>query len=67
MVRRRYTNEFRREAVALVASGQTVEAVAVQLGILNVTLWNWVKSTGATSLPGGCLPGDLFCTDSGME
>lgn len=41
--RRTYSAEFRAEAVALVASGQRVERVAVQLGIPHGTLWNWVK------------------------
>lgn len=40
--RRRYGAEFKREAVALVDAGQSVEAAAEALGIAHGTLWNWV-------------------------
>jgi transposase len=43
MSRRTYSDEFKREAVALINAGHTVEQVAIQLGVPNGTLWNWVK------------------------
>ena len=43
--RRRYSVEFKREAVALVEEGQSIEAVATALGIAHGTLWNWVANT----------------------
>ena len=52
MVRRRYSEAFKREAVALVASGQSVEAVAGQLGMPHGTLWNWVTADAARPTAG---------------
>lgn len=41
----KYPVEFRREAVALVASsGRPVAEVARSLEISDATLWNWVKA-----------------------
>lgn len=58
MTRRRYTDEFKREAVALVASGPSVEQVATQLGIPPGTLWNWVQPHGqAASATGAAAAG----------
>ena len=49
MRRRQYTEEFKREAVAMVEAGQGVEAVARSLGLPPGSLWNWVaKATGPT-------------------
>ena len=43
---RRYTEEFKRDAVALVhSSGKTVTEVARQLGVSAEGLRNWVKQT----------------------
>lgn len=41
----KYPEEFRREAVELVASsGRSVAEVARSLDISDATLWNWVKA-----------------------
>lgn len=56
-VRSRYTLEFKQEAVRLVQSGQSMAAVSRSLGIVEQTLFNWVKAsregrlTGADSKP----------------
>ncbi len=50
--RRRYTLEYKQEAVRLVASGQKVSAAAKVLGILEQTLSNWVKADKACQLSG---------------
>jgi len=42
--RAQYTLEFKREAVRLVESGQSIAAAARQLGIAEQTLFNWVKA-----------------------
>jgi len=45
--RRRYTLEYKQEAVRPVASGQKVAAAAKTLGIVEQTLSNWVKADRA--------------------
>ena len=56
-MRSRYTLEFKQEAVRLVKSGQSIAAVARSLGLVEQTLFNWVKAqregrlTGADSKP----------------
>jgi transposase len=56
-VRSRYTLEFKQEAVRLVQSGQSMAAVSRSLGLVEQTLFNWVKAsregrlTGADSKP----------------
>jgi transposase len=50
--RRRYTLEYKQEAVRLVASGQKVAAAAKALGIVEQTLANWVKADRAGQLRG---------------
>ncbi len=42
--RARYTLEFKQEAVRLVESGQTIAAAARSLGMVDQTLFNWVKA-----------------------
>lgn len=42
--RGRYSDEFMREAVALVAAGKSVQEVAVRLGVAPGTLWHWVDA-----------------------
>ena len=42
-VRARYTLEFKQEAVRLVESGQSIPAAARSLGVVERTLFNWVK------------------------
>jgi transposase len=49
---RRYTLEFKLEAVRLVASGQTVAAAARTLGLVEQTLFNWVKAQRLGELKG---------------
>jgi len=44
MKRKRYTDEFRREAVRLVKeSGLSVQRAASDLGLSKTVLWRWVK------------------------
>ena len=49
--------EFKQEAVRLVEGGQSIAAAARTLGVVDQTLFNWVKAkregklTGADSLP----------------
>ena len=51
-IRRRYTLEYKQEAVRLVLSGQKVSAAAKSLGIVEQTLANWVKADKAGQLRG---------------
>jgi len=45
----KYTEEFRTEAVKQVADkGNPVAKVAKQLGISDVTLYDWIKKSGKT-------------------
>ena len=41
--RARYTLEFKQEAVRLVEGGQSIAAAARTLGVVEQTLFNWVK------------------------
>ena len=41
--RARYTLEFKQEAVRLVQDGQSIAAAAGTLGVVEQTLFNWVK------------------------
>ena len=41
--RARYTLEFKQEAVRLVDNGQSIAAAARTLGVVDQTLFNWVK------------------------
>jgi transposase len=50
--RARYTLEFKQEAVRLVESGQSIAAVARSLGIVEQTLFNWVKASRKGELQG---------------
>jgi transposase len=68
--RARYTLEFKQDAVRLVEGGQSIAAAARTLGVVEQTLFNWVKAqrqgklTGADSKPvapskwrsAGCAP-----------
>ena len=42
--RAQYTLEFKQEAVRLVESGQSIAAAARRLGVVEQTLFNWVKA-----------------------
>lgn len=52
MARARYTLEFKQEAVRLVEGGQSIAAVARTLGVVDQTLFNWVKASRAGKLTG---------------
>ena len=52
LTRRRYTLEYKQEAVGLVSSGQKVSSAAKALGIVEQTLANWVKAEQAGQLRG---------------
>ena len=43
-VRASYTLEFKQEAVRLVTGGQSIAAAARTLGVVEQTLFNWVKA-----------------------
>ena len=47
-----YTTEFRELAVKRVKDGQTIAAVAKELGLIEQTLRNWVKAAAAGKLIG---------------
>jgi transposase len=47
-----YTLEFKEEAVRLVESGQTMAEVGRALGIVEQTLFNWVKAKRLGDLKG---------------
>jgi transposase len=51
-VRARYTLEFKQEAVRLVEGGQTIAAAARTLGLVDQTLFNWVKAHRQGKLTG---------------
>ncbi len=48
-----YTAEFKELAVKRVESGQSVSAVAKELGLIEQTLRNWVKAADAGKLNRG--------------
>jgi transposase len=50
--RARYTLEFKQEAVRLVESGQSQASVAKTLGLVEQTLFNWVKANRQGRLKG---------------
>ena len=50
--RARYTLEFKQEAVRLVDNGQSTAAVARTLGVVDQTLFNWVKADRKGKLTG---------------
>jgi transposase-like protein len=50
--RARYTLEFKQEAVRLVEGGQSIAAAARSLGVVDRTLFNWVKAHRAGKLTG---------------
>ena len=51
-LRARYTLEFKQEALKLVDRGQTIAAVARTLGVVEQTLFNWVKAHKQGKLKG---------------
>ena len=51
-VRSRYTLEFKQEAVRLVQTGLSMAAVSRSLGIVEQTLFNWVKASREGRLTG---------------
>ena len=50
--RARYTLEFKQEAVRLVEGGQSIAAAARTLGLVEQTLFNWVKAPRQGRLTG---------------
>ncbi|MFZ3117124.1 MAG: IS3 family transposase [Variovorax sp.] len=50
--RARYTLEFKQEAVRLVEGGQSIAAAARTLGLIEQTLFNWVKAKREGKLTG---------------
>jgi transposase len=50
--RARYTLEFKQEAVQLVAGGQSQASVAKSLGLVQQTLFNWIKASRQGQLKG---------------
>lgn len=47
-----YTLEFKQEAVCLVENGQSIAAVGCTLGVVDRTLFNWVKAHRQGKLTG---------------
>ena len=54
--RARCTLEFKQEAVRLVESGQSIAAAARSLGMVDQTLFNWVKTSREGTLKGADSP-----------
>jgi transposase len=54
--RARYTLEFKQEAVRLVELGQSIAAAARSLGMVDQTLFNWVKASREGKLKGADSP-----------
>jgi transposase len=54
--RARYTLEFKLEAVRLVESGESIAAAARKLGMVDQTLFNWVKASREGKLKGADSP-----------
>ena len=50
--RARYTLEFKQEGVRLVESGQSIAAAARSVGMVEQTLFNWVKASRQGTLQG---------------
>jgi transposase len=50
--RAQYTLEFKLEAVRMVESGQSIAAAARTLGVVEQTLYNWVKAKREGRLKG---------------
>jgi transposase len=50
--RAQYTLEYKLEAVRLVESGQSIVAAARSLGVVEQTLYNWVKAQREGRLKG---------------
>jgi transposase len=50
--RARYTQEFKHEAVRLVQGGQSMAAAARALGVVEQTLFNWIKAHREGKLKG---------------
>jgi len=50
--RARYTLEFKQEAVRLVDNGQSITAAARAVGVVDQTLFNWVKAQSQGKLKG---------------
>ena len=50
--RARYTLEFKQEAARLVEGGQSIAATARTLGVVDQTLFNWVKAQRLGKLKG---------------
>ena len=50
--RSRYTLEFKQEAARLVEAGQSIAAAARTLGVVEQTLFNWVKAERQGRLKG---------------
>ena len=50
--RAQYTLEFKQEAVRMVESGQRIAAAARSLGVVEQTLYNWVKAQRQGELKG---------------
>jgi transposase len=50
--RERYMLEFKQEAVRLVESGQSIAAVGRTLGVVDQSLFNWVKAKREGKLTG---------------
>jgi transposase len=46
-VRARYTLEIKQEALRLVQGGQSIAATARSLGVVEQTLFNWIKAQRA--------------------
>jgi transposase len=59
VIRKRYSDEFRAQAVALVQLGKPVPEVATELGIGTSILYRWTQSQRQSPTQGGGAPAAL--------
>jgi transposase len=57
--KKHFTEEFKREALRLVESGQSVEQVALDLGVGKSSLWRWRLELRSRSGPEAQMELDL--------
>ena len=48
--KKHFTEDFKREAVRLIESGQSVEQVALDLGVGKTSLWRWRLQLGKNAV-----------------
>ena len=65
--RTRYTLEFKQEAVRLLEGGQSIAGAARTLGVVDQTLYNWVKAQREDKLKGADSQGKVNAEQMGIS